>query len=164
MASALISSWSRPLALLTLALTLALALGSLAACGNGAPKSTPGTDPQKEEPTATPYQNYCDGQTPRRGAMKNRAGLASVTEDYVQRVSAVRLKYLDQLMSKPNVVGVAEGYFKDDDGNWIDTAGLIVLIDHRHEVVDQSTLPEADRIPDCLDGVPVLIEKEPVID
>ena len=77
--------------------------------------------------------------------MKNRAGLASVTEDYVQRVSAVRLKYLDQLMSKPNVVGVAEGYFKDDDGNWIDTVGLIVLIDHRHEVVDQSTLPEADR-------------------
>ena len=123
MASALISSWPRPLALLTLALTLALVLGSLAACEDGVPKSTPGTDPQKEEPTATPYQNYCDGQTPivtnrhpgekvekhAELAMKNRAGLASVTEDYVQRVSAVRLKYLDQLMSKPNVVGVAEG-------------------------------------------------------
>ena len=161
MVSTLMQLWSRPVVLLILAI---LALGLLLACGNGAPKSTPGTDPQKEEPTATPYQNYCDGQTPRRGDMKDRLGLTAPTQDYVQRVSAVRLKYLDQLMSKPNVVGVAEGYFKDDDGNWIDTAGLIVLIDHRHEVVDQSTLPEADRIPDCLDGVPVLIEKEPVID
>lgn len=118
-------------------------------------ETTPTTTTEAtSEPTST--KNYCDGQTSWREEMTSK--------EFAARVSETRSKYLDTLMAKPNVVGVGEGYFKDDEGNLLDTVGLIVIIDHRHEVVDQSTLPEADRIPDCLDGIPVQIELEEVIE
>ena len=79
-----------------------------------------------------------------------------ITDEYVHEV---RLKYDDLFWRQPNVVGVGEGYFKDENGEWTERSGIRVTVT---EKVDQSTLPPEDRIPDCLEGVPVNIEVGPV--
>ena len=43
-------------------------------------------------------------------------------------------------------------------GGWLETKGINVLVT---EKVDQSTLPLADRIPVCLEGIPVKLTEEP---
>ena len=73
-----------------------------------------------------------------------------------ERRAEVRQRYLSVLHSKPNVLGVGMRAFKDADGEWTDVHGLIVTVD---EVIDQNSIPEANRIPACLDGVPVQIEQ-----
>ena len=89
------------------------------------------------------------------------AETTETTPPTMERIHEVRLKYDDLFWRQPNVFAVGEGYFRDKAGNRINTLGIVVSVETK---VDQSTLPAKDRIPDCLEGVPVLvIEAEPVI-
>ena len=78
-----------------------------------------------------------------------------------EKVHEVRLKYQPLFRRQPNYAQVSEGLFFhrnwdpviDRDGNRV--SGIIVTVDG--DPVDQETLPQEDRIPDCLEGVPVQI-------
>ena len=83
-------------------------------------------------------------------------------EDYeadVERARAIRHKYEDLFWRQPNVHGTGIGIVVDENGNDTDRAGFIITVTKK---VDQGTLPPEDRIPDCLEGVPVQIEEAPV--
>ena len=69
----------------------------------------------------------------------------------------VQEKYKPLFMRQPNVYQTGVGYFMDANGEFIDTWGIVVVVTKK---VDQSTLPPEDRIPDCLEGVPVQIMEE----
>ena len=71
------------------------------------------------------------------------------------RIRQIRLKYEPLFERQPNYSGLGEGSFKDADGDWTDTWGIVVYVTKK---VKQSTLPTADRIPACLEGVPVQIQ------
>ena len=73
---------------------------------------------------------------------------------------AVRDKYSDMLWRQPNVHGIGVGTLRHENGEPIrGTAGIKVYVT---EKTDQSTLPPEDRIPDCLEGIPVQVLEEPV--
>ena len=85
----------------------------------------------------------------------------------VEYIHEVRLKYDPLFWRQPNVFGVAEGFFQEEgrDGKHTDTWGIKVKVTKK---VEQSTLPPEDRIPDCLEGVPVQLreytdEERPII-
>ena len=78
-----------------------------------------------------------------------------ITDEYIHKI---RVKYDPLFWRQPNVTGVGEGYFRED-GEWTETSGIIVSVAVGKKV-DQSTLPPEDRIPDCLEGVPVQIREE----
>ena len=89
--------------------------------------------------------------------------MATTTEnsdEIVERVHRVRLRYDDLFWRQPGVHSVGEGYFRDENGDRIEPEvwGIIIRVT---EKVGQSTLPSEDRIPDCLEGVPVQILEEP---
>ena len=73
----------------------------------------------------------------------------TVTKEYAQQVIE---KYLDVILRQPNFVLVGAYHLEDDEGNRTEVVGIRIGVT---EKVDQSTLPEADQIPDCLDGVSV---------
>ncbi len=75
-----------------------------------------------------------------------------------ERIHEVRLKYDPLFWRQPNVHAVGEGYFKDGEGGWTETVGIVIEVSRK---VDQSTLPPEDRIPECLEGVPVQVVKSP---
>ena len=78
-----------------------------------------------------------------------------------ERRHEVRLKYDPLFWRQPNVFGVGEGIFTDEHGGLLKTRGIVVSVTRK---VDQSTLPPEDRIPDCLEGIPVqVIEEEPPV-
>ena len=68
----------------------------------------------------------------------------------------VRDKYEPLFNRQPNVYSTGVGYFTDENGEFIDTWGIVVSVTKK---VDQSMLPPEDRIPDCLEGIPVQIEE-----
>ena len=73
----------------------------------------------------------------------------------------VRDKYEPLFRRQPNVYSTGVGYFTDENGKLTEMWGIIVRVT---EKVDQNTLPPEDRIPDCLEGIPVQIEeREPPI-
>ncbi len=63
----------------------------------------------------------------------------------------VRNKNRPIIRRQPNYVG--SGVYLIDVGDGVEAMGIIVYVS---EIVEQSTLPEADRIGDCLEGIPVL--------
>ncbi len=76
-------------------------------------------------------------------------------EDEMARATAVQQKYTDELMKKPNVVGVAVGLTKKDN-LYTNRVGLVVLV--RKKVPESQLAPE-DVIPRQLDGVPVDVQE-----
>ena len=78
-----------------------------------------------------------------------------------EKIIEVRDKYQPLFRRQPNFALVSEGLFFhrnldpviDRKGNRV--SGIIVTVDG--DPVDQETLPQEDRIPDCLEGVPVQI-------
>ena len=74
-----------------------------------------------------------------------------ITDEYIHEV---RLKYDPLFWRQPNVFGVGEGFLRDENGDRTETVGINIRVTKK---VDQSTLPPEDRIPDCLEGVPVQI-------
>ena len=85
------------------------------------------------------------------------ANLREGEEASTAEMLKVRDKYEPLFWRQPNVYTTGVGNFTDEHGEWTDTWGIIVRVTKK---VDQSTLPSKDRIPDCLEGVPVHIEEE----
>jgi hypothetical protein len=73
----------------------------------------------------------------------------------VQRASEVQARYADQLMNKPNVVGLGVG-FTTKSGQSTGAVGLIVMVDRKLPVAQ---LAPEDLIPAELDGVPVDVQE-----
>ena len=73
-------------------------------------------------------------------------------------VSTVLKKYRSLFRRQPNYHGFGMRGLEDEKGNQTTVLGIVVRVT---EKVDQSTLPPEDRIPACLEGVPVQIVEEP---
>ena len=74
-----------------------------------------------------------------------------------RQAAGVLYRHESLLWRQPNVYDVSTGFLRDGKGGWTDTWGITVWVT---EKVDQSTLPVEDRIPDCLEDVPVQIVEE----
>ena len=98
-------------------------------------------------------KDYCGAN-----ALVEEENMAEIPENTPERIHEVRLKYDDLFWRQPNVFGVGEGLFMYESGELNETSGIVVSVT---EKVDQSTLPPEDRIPDCLEGVPVYVVVEP---
>ena len=72
----------------------------------------------------------------------------------MRRLRKIRKKYESRLLKKANVVGVGIGY-RDEDEPDEDELALVVNVTHK---VPLSQLRKEDRIPSCLDGMPVRVE------
>ena len=79
--------------------------------------------------------------------------------DYNEHVKAIREKYEDLFWRQPNIVHVGEGGVRDERGRRIGKRGIKVFVTKK---VNQRTLPSEDRIPACLEGVPVEITDRPL--
>ncbi len=77
----------------------------------------------------------------------------------VALAQAIRHKYEDMFWRQPNVHATGIGDLKDENGEYIGIWGFLI---HVTKKVDQNTLPPEDRLPDCLEGVPVQIIEEPM--
>ena len=95
--------------------------------------------------------------SPKEGSMTTTT---ENTGNTAERIHEVRLKYDPLFWRKPNVFAVGEGILQDENGDW-DWTGPRGIVLRVTEKVDQSTLPPEDRIPDCLEGVPVQILESP---
>ena len=84
--------------------------------------------------------------------------MTTTTENTPERRHEVRLKYDALFWRQPNVYAVSEGFLRTGGGGWLETKGINVQVTVK---VDQSTLPLADRIPVCLEGIPVKLTEEP---
>ena len=73
----------------------------------------------------------------------------------VRRASAVQAKYVDVLMSKPHVVGVAVG-FTSEGGTRTTNVGVIVMVDSK---IPPAELADHEMIPRELDGVRVDVQE-----
>lgn len=71
------------------------------------------------------------------------------------RILAVKQVYEDELLSKPNVVGVAIGY-RQTGGQTTDTLTLVVMVTNK---VPQNTLDPEDQIPISLEGIPIDVQE-----
>ncbi len=72
-----------------------------------------------------------------------------------EKLTEVQAKYANILMSKPNVIGVAIGYIRED-GVAIDEMGIIVMVSKK---LPDNQIPPKDRIPHELDGVRVDVQE-----
>ena len=126
-----------PFRLLTALVCFAAVLWLAAACGDGEFKDPstlcgPNSSAEEETMTATP----------------------EITHEYILEV---RDKYRPLFKRQPNYHGNGPGNIRDENGERTKTMGITIYVT---EKVDQSTLPPEDRIPDCLEGVPVQIIKQ----
>ena len=84
----------------------------------------------------------------------------NITDERRQELKDLHDKYRPLFRRQPNYIGSATGLLRDEEADdWLDRIGLKVYVTKK---VDQSTLPEADRIPACLEGVPVQILVEEI--
>ena len=74
---------------------------------------------------------------------------------------SIRYKYEDLFWRQPNVHSVGIGDITDENGEYTGIWGFRI---HVIEKVDQNTLPPEDRIPHCLEGVPVQIVETPMME
>ena len=72
-----------------------------------------------------------------------------------EKISAVQVKYIDELMTIAHVVGVGVGLAKVDD-EYTDELALVVLVDEKIPLED---LGEEDVLPKELDGVRVDVQE-----
>lgn len=72
-----------------------------------------------------------------------------------EKLTEVQAKYANMLMSKPNVVGVAIGYIRED-GVAVEEMGIIVMVSQK---LPDNQIPPKDRIPHELDGVRVDVQE-----
>ena len=157
-----------PLSLLTI--ICFIAVFGLAACTGNGVKEVPTTEAAPTTPTlstSTPTPEESD-HSQELSAEKCTTGSSELTsrlntseEEYQDHVHNnagladwMRRKYNDLLWRQPNVQDVSSGFLRDGKGGWIETKGIIVYVSKK---VDQGTLPPEDRIPDCLEGIPVQI-------
>jgi hypothetical protein len=72
-----------------------------------------------------------------------------------QRALAVKQAYEQELLSKPNVVGVGVG-FRQVGGQPTNTVSVVVLV--KHKLPESQLLPE-DRIPAQIEDIPIDIQE-----
>ena len=84
--------------------------------------------------------------------VKEESMTPEIYAEDAERAEAIRHKYDDLFWRQPNVHGVGIGIIENENGEYTNRAGFIIDVTKK---VDQSTLPPEDRIPDCLEGVPV---------
>jgi hypothetical protein len=77
--------------------------------------------------------------------------------DEQARVTDVQTRYVDMLMQKPHVIGVAVGMRKRS-GFLMQPPQLclVVMVDQK---VDSESLPPEDRIPTEIEGIPVDVQE-----
>lgn len=73
----------------------------------------------------------------------------------IDHVSSVQEKYTDYLMTKPHVLGVSLGQDEPNDYG-VRRLAIVVLVDRK---VPDDKIPPEERIPDSLEGVPVLVQE-----
>ena len=78
-----------------------------------------------------------------------------MTHDMQNRLSDLQRKYLDELMSKPNVVGIGIG-LAQKNGDYTEELALVVMVSKKVPLGD---IDEADRIPATLEGLPVDVQE-----
>jgi hypothetical protein len=76
-------------------------------------------------------------------------------EPMIDRIKDVQARYSRQLMEMPHVIGVSIGQREPDEDQTGDYV-LVVLVD---QMVDEDDLTPSERIPDELDGVPVIVRQ-----
>ncbi len=113
----------------------------------------------EEPPVAMAAEAACEEYTCGTSSSAKEGSMTETTEIYntPERIHEVRVKYDLLFWRQPNVFAVGEGFFKDENGEWTEKVGISITVTKK---VDQSTLPPGDRIPACLEGVPVNIEEE----
>ena len=85
--------------------------------------------------------------------------MTELTDDeMIQRINVVREKYGALIRRQPGWWGLGTGNLVDAVGERTGPLGIIISVE---KILDQSTLPPEDRIPDCLDGVPVQFDESP---
>ena len=77
--------------------------------------------------------------------------LKSTTE----HIMSVMQAHKGELLSKPNVVGVAIGY-RQTSSLPTETLALVVMVTHK---VPQSALSPEDQIPSSLEGIPIDVQE-----
>ncbi len=70
------------------------------------------------------------------------------------KLTQVQAKYIDSLMKKANVIGVALGYAREN-GVLTDEKCIVAMVSHK---VPEDQLAAKDLIPDQLDGVRVDVQ------
>lgn len=70
-------------------------------------------------------------------------------------ILSVMQAHKGELLSKPNVVGVAMGY-RQTSGLPTETLALVVMVTHK---VPQSALSPEDQIPSSLEGIPIDVQE-----
>ena len=68
----------------------------------------------------------------------------------VERVKEIKAKYEQELLSKPNVVGLGIGY-REVEGQMTDQVGLIVMVRRK---VPRAQLAPQEVIPAQIEGIP----------
>ncbi len=125
------------LRLLAVIICFAAILWLAAACGNGAFK-----DPS----TLCETNSSAEGET-----------MTATPEITEERILEVRDKYRSLFRRQPNYQGNGPSDLRDENGERTETRGIIIYVIKK---VDQGALPAEDRIPDCLEDVPVQIIEE----
>ena len=142
----LVPTRKRPWIVLPVLIGCVAILWLAAACGDGVAEFRD----FEEEP--------CEASlSPKEGNMTTET---ESPEDRGERIHNVRLRYDDLFWRQPNVRGVSEGFITDENGSITEIWGILIDVT---EKVDQNTLPPENRIPDCLEGVPVqMLDKGPI--
>ena len=118
---------------------LATLLLAAAACGAG----------QTMTGEATAESDPC-----RTKSMSKEATLMLAPNGMVRHSNEVWHKYRPLFSRQPNLFEAGQGLLRHEG---IHPAGTFGIVVHVRERVDQTTLPLEDRIPDCLEGVPVQV-------
>ena len=109
------------------------------------------------EPLPVASESRCDISL---CGVKIKEGGSSTTVNTPERRRQVRNKYDPLFWRQPNVHGVGLGRIRDEKGEVTNTWGISVFVAKR---VDQRRLPPEDRLPDCLEGIPIqIIVQQPV--
>ena len=72
-----------------------------------------------------------------------------------ERITAVMREHKSELLSKPNVVGIAVG-FRRQAGLSTQNLALVVMVENK---IPASQLPHEDQIPNTIDGIPVDVQE-----
>lgn len=80
--------------------------------------------------------------------------MAMLTDEQINKLSAVQTKYADALMKFPHVVGVAIG-FATVNGEVTEEPALVIMVD---EKIPVAQLADDQILPDKLDGVRVDVQ------
>lgn len=76
-------------------------------------------------------------------------------QDNTERVKAVKRAHEDELLSKPNVVGVGIG-FRQTAGTTTSDLALVVMVSKK---IPAAQLSDEDIIPKFIEGVPVDVQE-----